>query len=75
MHGTILLMLTTVTARITDYSHSNYIPVTDGDVLVWRDYDFLHHTTNLTEFTRMADETERLTEMFPQSHMRMANKY
>jgi len=70
MYGTILLMLTTVTARITDYSHSNYIPVTDGDVLVWRDYDFLHHTTNLTEFTRMADETERLTEMFPQSHMR-----
>lgn len=42
----------------------------DGDALVWNEYNYLRHSTNLTEFMRMTDETANMTDLFPQSHMR-----
>lgn len=70
MQVAVLLMLGMVQSRIIDYSHSNYIPIIDGKVLVWEQRDYLRHSSNLTEFDVIADETEKLIELFPQSHMR-----
>ena len=42
----------------------------DGKVLVWEQRDYLRHSSNLTEFASMLDETAELAELFPQSHMR-----
>jgi len=33
--GIVLITLAVVNARVTDYSHAQYIPVTDGIALVW----------------------------------------
>jgi len=66
----LLGLVTIVNSRITDYSHSNYIPVIDGDALVWEQRDYLRHSSNSADFTAIADETERLAKLFPQSHMR-----
>lgn len=65
----IVLPLRIVTAKLMDYSSSDYIPIMDGDVIVWKDFDYLRHTTNMTTYSEMADETEHLTEQFPSSHM------
>nr|AAA28601.1 ORF3 [Drosophila virilis] len=56
--------------RITDFSHANYIPVFDGEVLVFDQRSYLRHSSNISEFVSMIDETERLSDSFPQSHMR-----
>lgn len=58
-----------MTAKLIDYSGSNYIPILDGNVIIWKDFDYLRHTTNLTMYSEIADETEQLTEHFPLSHM------
>lgn len=55
---------------IVDYSHSNYIPVLDGDTTIWEDYGYLRHTTNLTIFHEILDDTERVIEIFPQTHVK-----
>ncbi|KQS71057.1 uncharacterized protein Dere_GG27277, partial [Drosophila erecta] len=56
--------------RITDFSHANCIPVIDGDVLVLDRRDYLRHSSNLSEYISTVDETEKLSESFPRSHMR-----
>lgn len=63
-------MLVVAFSRISDYSRSNYIPILDGNVLVWERQGLIRHTSNLTEFTNIIDETDKLSELFPQSHMR-----
>lgn len=57
-------------ARITDFSHANYIPVIDGNVLVFEQRDFLKHTSNLSDFKRIIDETDKMSELSALSHMR-----
>lgn len=52
-----------------DYSNSNYIPIMDGEVIIWQDFNYLRHTTNLTMYSEIADETQHLTKHFPLSHM------
>ena len=64
-----VLPLRMVVAKLIDYSNSDYIPITDGDVVIWKDFDYLRHTTNLTMYSEIADETRHLTEHFPLSHM------
>lgn len=66
----VVLLVAVVTAKLTDYSNSNYIPVSDGYVTIWQDFEYLRHTTNLTLYSEVADDTERLKEHFPQSHMK-----
>lgn len=56
---------------MTDYSNSDYIPIQDGDVTIWQNYDYIKHTTNLKTYMDIADETKRLTSHFPSSHMRV----
>ncbi|XP_032289313.1 retrovirus-related Env polyprotein from transposon gypsy isoform X1 [Drosophila virilis] len=67
---TILSIMSMTTARVTDYSHADYIPIMDGDILLWDSYGYLRHTTNLTDYRTMTAETMKLTGKFPQSHMR-----
>lgn len=57
-------------ARITNFSHANYIPVIDGSVLVFEQRDFLKHTSNLSDFKSIIDETEKMSKLFLLSHMR-----
>lgn len=56
--------------RLTDYSHSNYIPILDGTVIVWNETTYIRHSSNLTDYKRYVQETIELTETFPLSHMR-----
>ncbi|KPU81751.1 uncharacterized protein Dana_GF27280, partial [Drosophila ananassae] len=56
--------------RVTDYTHARYIPITDGTALVWEHRNYFRHSSNLTEFSIMIDETAKLSALFPQSHMR-----
>nr|ABQ84941.1 env [Drosophila melanogaster] len=62
--------LVVANARITDFSHANYIPVLDGDVLVFEQRDLLKHSSNLSEYASMIDETQNLSESLSHSHMR-----
>lgn len=57
-------------AQVTDYTHADYIPIVDGDILQWDEYGYLRHTTKLTDYRTITEETMKLTEMFPHSHMR-----
>lgn len=65
-----MITIVLVNARVTDYSHAQYIPITDGVALVWEQRNFLRHSSNLTEFSMMMKETTRLSDLFPESHMR-----
>lgn len=65
-----LMSLVVANSRITDFSHANYIPVVEGYVLIFEQQDLLKHSSNLSEFAIMIDETRKLSESFPQSHMR-----
>jgi len=64
------LLLSIANARITDFSYAKYIPVLDGNVLVWEQYGLVKHSTNLSEFSSIIDSTVRMLVLFPQSHMR-----
>lgn len=55
--------------KLIDFTGSDYIPIEDGNVVIWQDFDFLRHTTNLTAYSEIADETKELTSHFPSSHM------
>ncbi|KAH8339636.1 hypothetical protein KR074_002916 [Drosophila pseudoananassae] len=65
-----IILLSTASAKITDFSHAKYIPVLDGNVLVWEQYGLVRHSTNLSEFASIIDSTVRMLELFPHSHMR-----
>lgn len=64
-----MLLIRPLTTKLIDYSGSDYIPIEDGDVIIWQDFDYLRHTSNLTIYLEIADETEKLMEHFPSSHM------
>lgn len=64
------LFLVGTAARVTDYSHAKYIPIVEGEVLVWEEFSFVRHTANISEYDRMVKETIGLCDMFPQSHMK-----
>ena len=38
--------------------------------MIWKDYKFLKHSTNLTLYDSIIDETIKLTEIFPKTHMK-----
>lgn len=63
-------MADTSAATILDYSSSHYIPIQDGDVVIFSDFETLAHITNLTSFGELVEETGRLVDLFPKSHMR-----
>ncbi|KAH8280173.1 hypothetical protein KR054_007456 [Drosophila jambulina] len=52
-----IILLSTASARITDFSHAKYIPALDGNVLVWERYGLVSHSTNLSEFASIIDST------------------
>ena len=37
-----------IRARIINYSDAEYIPIYDGDIMVWEEYGYIKHTVNLT---------------------------
>lgn len=65
-----LLLVTISTAKLTDYSTSDYIPLVDGNVVIWKDYGYLRHSSNLSMYWEIAEETKLLMNQFPQSHMK-----
>lgn len=64
----ILSSMALTAARVTDYTQADCIPIVD--ILLWDEYGYLRHTTNLTHYRTVTEETMKLTEMFPHSHMR-----
>lgn len=59
-----------MTSKTTDYTHSDYIPIHDGDVVIWKTHNYLRHTTNLTIYYQIIDETMNMTNLFPPTHMK-----
>jgi len=57
-------------AHVTDYSQARYIPVIDGEILVWEEFAYVTHTANLSEYGRVIEETTNMIDMFPLSHMK-----
>jgi len=37
--------------------------------LVWEEFAFVRHSANLSEYRRVVEETDGMTDRFPQSHM------
>jgi len=62
--------LSLASAHITDYSRAKYIPIVDGQILVWENFAYVRHSANLSEYARVVEETVGLLSHFPQSHMR-----
>lgn len=58
-------LLAAANVRITDYSHSRYIPIVEGNVLVWEQKGYVRHCCNLTELAAIKSETGKLSETFP----------
>lgn len=58
-----------IAMKMIDFTGSDYIPIEEGDVVIWHDFDFLVHTSNLTAYSEIADDTKELTKHFPSSHM------
>ncbi len=56
------------TTKITDYSHTDYIPIMDGNVTIWDEY--LGHMTNVTSYEIYADETKRTIDLLQKDHMK-----
>jgi len=50
---------------MTNYTTSNYIPIMDGDVTIWREFQYLKHSSNLTLFSELVKETEEMRNHFP----------
>jgi len=61
---------TTATVKLTNYTTSDYIPVSDGDVIIWKEHGYLGHTTNLTSYETYVDETRRTLDLFNKDHER-----
>ncbi|KAH8255065.1 hypothetical protein KR038_003796, partial [Drosophila bunnanda] len=61
---TVLLLAVSITAKITDYTTSNYIPIVDGDVTIWKEFQYLKHSTNLTMYSEIVKDTEEMEEHF-----------
>ena len=47
-----------------DYSSSYYIPVSNGKVAVFQNFEALAHVTNLTDFIAITSETEKLMGLY-----------
>ncbi|KAH8265185.1 hypothetical protein KR026_010823, partial [Drosophila bipectinata] len=52
------------TVKLNDYTNADYIPIEDGDIVVWESFGYLQHATNVTTYEDFADQTEELTRTF-----------
>lgn len=66
---TLILLVTFANAEIIDYTHSDYIPISDGEVVLWDTYGHLKHVINLTEYSILVEESYQFLHIFPASHM------
>ena len=57
-------------AKIIDYSAAQYIPIHDGNIIVWEEYGYMGHTVNLTSYGSIIEKTSNLSKLLPQSHMK-----
>jgi len=58
----IFLILSIANARMTDFSHLKYIPVLEGNGLVWKQYGLVRRSTDLSEDSNISDSTVRMYE-------------
>ncbi|KAH8329582.1 hypothetical protein KR059_000209, partial [Drosophila kikkawai] len=61
---TLTAVRTDATIRLNDYTNTDYIPIEDGNIIVWESYGYLQHATNMTSYEDYADQTETLTKTF-----------
>lgn len=66
----IAILVSASTGRIIDYSKAKYIPVVEGELVIWENFGHIKHVTNLTLYEFLRDETINATEHFPQTHMK-----
>lgn len=59
-----------MSTRIIDYSHADYIPILDGDAIIWKEYGYISHYSNLTLYNMAVDETRTLLDQFPESQVK-----
>jgi len=59
---------TDATVKLYDFTNAVYIPIEDGDIVVWESYGYLQHATNMTTYEVYADQTETLTKTFTDDH-------
>ncbi|KAH8413957.1 hypothetical protein KR009_008454, partial [Drosophila setifemur] len=60
----LFFFLSLASAHITGYSRAKYIPIVDGEILVWEEYAYVKHSANLTEYMRVVDETTSLVDLY-----------
>ena len=63
-------MIVPTWTKIIDYTHADYIPIYDGDIILWDDYGYIKHAANLTNFEDAINETNNLVDIFPKTHMK-----
>lgn len=51
-----------------DYSNSDYIPLMDGNTVIWKEFKFLRHSSDLAMYSEIVEETKSLMNQFP--HMK-----
>ncbi len=61
-------MTTDAVTEAGNYTNSDYIPITDGDVVIWDSYGYFQHSTNITSYEDYADQTQKLTVGFTDDH-------
>jgi len=54
------LCLSLMSAHITNYSQARYIPIIDGETLVWEELAYVTHSVNLSEYIRVIEETSSM---------------
>jgi len=60
--------MTNATVKLNNYTNADYIPIVDGDIVIWDSYGYLQHSTNLTSYEDYADQTDAMTKTFTNDH-------
>jgi len=60
--------MTNATVKLNNYRNAYYIPIVDGDIVIWDSYGYLRHSTNLTSYEDFEDQTEAMTKVFTNDH-------
>ncbi len=64
----LIFILTTIKTDATLKLNDNYIPIEGNDIVIWENYGYLQHATNMTTYEDYADQTEAMTKTFTDDH-------
>lgn len=63
-----VLALMAKAEKLVDYTHSNYIPIMDGDAVMWEQFGYLTHFTNFNWSDSVKNETRVLIRYYTTLH-------